>query len=438
MVSAILGRVLPALILLAVAMPALGAPYAAIVIDARNGAVLHARNADSRLHPASLTKMMTLYLVFEALQAGRLDLDQKVTISRHAASQPPSRIGLRAGQKAVIRDLIRAAAIKSANDAATALAEAVAGSEREFARMMTARAAALGMRNSSFRNANGLTASGHFSSARDMAVLGRRLFYDFPDYYNLFGRQEAPALGRTIRNTNRLLTSYSGADGIKTGYTRAAGYNLVASAERDGKRVIAVVFGGRSSRDRNQKVADLLDLGFDAAPVAVALERLAPLRDPRVREAGPPPPRAPAPESLVALGVRAIEEAVVPAAAAAETPPPRLAASETAPAESARPQPRPTLEVHLAINTRPLRAPTWSLHLGNYKDKAYARRLVTRAAAVPALKQAEPSVDRTVVKGLTLYSARLTGLSPSAARSACEALRRVTRRCRAVPARQGS
>ncbi len=248
------------------------APYAAMVMDARTGEILHSRNADTRLHPASLTKMMTLYVVFEAVENGEIDLDTRVKISRHAASEPPSKLGLRAGQRIRLRYLIRAAAVKSANDAATALAEAIEGSEARFARRMNRTAKALGMTRTTFKNAHGLTESGHLSTARDMTILGRHLFYDYPDYYNLFSRITADAGLRTVYHTNRkLLRSYQGADGIKTGYTRAAGFNLTASARRGGERVIATVFGGRSTASRNAKVAELLDLGFRRAPTRVAL-----------------------------------------------------------------------------------------------------------------------------------------------------------------------
>lgn len=250
------------------------APYAAMVMDARNAEVLHARNADTRLHPASLTKMMTLYVVFEAVENGEIDLDTRVKISRFAASEPPSKLGLRSGQRIRLRYLIRAAAVKSANDAATALAEAIEGSEARFARRMNRTAEALGMTRTTFKNAHGLTENGHLSTARDMTILGRHLFYDYPDYYNLFSRITANAKLRTVYHTNRrLLRSYRGADGIKTGYTRAAGFNLTASARRGGKRVIATVFGGRSTSSRNAKVAELLDLGFRKAPSRVALNK---------------------------------------------------------------------------------------------------------------------------------------------------------------------
>jgi D-alanyl-D-alanine carboxypeptidase len=267
------GRIIAALgglilvVCLALAGPARAAPYAAMVMDARTGEVLHSRNADTRLHPASLTKMMTLYIAFEAMRLGEIDADTEVRISANAAAEPPSKIGLRAGSTIRFRFLIRAAAIRSANDAATAIGEALEGSEAAFARRMNRTARALGMTRTTFRNAHGLTEDGHLSTARDMTILGRRLLYDYPQYYNIFSRREDNAGIATVRNTNRhVLNAYRGADGIKTGYTRAAGFNLVSSAIRGEERVIATVFGGRSAAWRNQRIMELLDMGFERAP----------------------------------------------------------------------------------------------------------------------------------------------------------------------------
>ncbi len=276
------------------------APYAAMVMDARNGEVLHSRNADTRLHPASLTKMMTLYIAFEAIRLGEITLDTEVTVSANAAGEPPSRLGLTTGSTIRLRYLIRAAAVRSGNDAATAIGEAIAGSEAAFARRMTRTARALGMTRTTFRNAHGLTSEGHLSTARDMTMLGRRLVYDYPQYYNLFSRVTADAGIATVRNTNRVvLTTYRGADGIKTGYTRAAGFNLVASAQRGEERIIATVFGGRSSAWRNARVIELLDMGFERAPSSVALRTPAlptytdDPQEPRGTTLRPPGQRAP-------------------------------------------------------------------------------------------------------------------------------------------------
>ncbi len=240
------------------------APYAAIVMDARTGEVLYEKNANTRLHPASLTKMMTLYIVFQEIEAGNLSLDTKVTISDYAAAQPPSRLGLKPGQKIAIRYLIRAAAVKSANDAAAALGDAISGDYVTFAKRMTSTARQLGMDDTTFKNANGLTAEGHLSTAHDMNVLGRHLFYDFPQYYNIFSRRTADAGIATVTNTNsRFLDGYEGADGIKTGYTAAAGFNLTASARRGEKHIIATVFGSTSTANRTAKMTELMDIGFD-------------------------------------------------------------------------------------------------------------------------------------------------------------------------------
>ena len=243
------------------------APYAAYVMDARTGETLYTENAETRLHPASLTKMMTLYIAFEEIERGNLSLDTMITVSKNAAAQPPSRLGLKAGQKIQLRYLIRAAAVKSANDAAAAIGDHIGGTTEQFAARMTKTAKAIGMKNTTFRNANGLTAKGHLSTAHDMSTLGRHLFYDFPQYYNIFSRRTTDAGMAEVANTNRrFLDAYKGADGIKTGYTEPAGFNLTASAERGGVRIIATVFGGKSTADRNAKMADLLDLGFRKAP----------------------------------------------------------------------------------------------------------------------------------------------------------------------------
>ncbi|MDO5704612.1 MAG: D-alanyl-D-alanine carboxypeptidase family protein, partial [Paracoccus sp. (in: a-proteobacteria)] len=324
-------------------------------MDGRTGKPIYAQNASTRLHPASLTKMMTLYMAFAAVEQGRVRLDSRFTISSNAAAEPPSKLGLRPGQQIELRYLIRAAAIKSANDAATAIGEGLAGSEAAFSQQMTATARALGMRNTHFRNANGLTQEGHYSTAEDMTILGRRLFYDFPQYYSLFSRRSADAGVAQVSSTNkRFLDDYPGADGIKTGYTRAAGFNLTASAQRGNKRIIATVFGGTSTAQRNQVMAQLLDAGFGRAPERVREIRPEPMNVPSQRvvrraQVQPEPTAVAAqPQRLVLSrsapprqGQRATDRASLVAtaptpapAAAAETP--RLVL-----ASSLRPSPRP-------------------------------------------------------------------------------------------------
>lgn len=248
------------------------APYAAMVMDARNGEVIHARNHDTKLHPASLTKMMTLYVAFEAVKHGEVGLDTKFRVSRRATKVECVCLGLREGQTISLRYLIRAAALRSANDAAMVIAEGISGNVEAFAERMTRTARAMGMRNTTFRNPHGLTHPGHVSTARDMTILGRQLFFDYPQYFNIFSRRSDFAGVGNVPNTNRrFLDAYRGANGIKTGYTRAAGFNLTASAQRGSRHIIATMFGGSSTAARNARVAELLDMGFSRAKSRVAV-----------------------------------------------------------------------------------------------------------------------------------------------------------------------
>nr|WP_245963877.1 D-alanyl-D-alanine carboxypeptidase family protein [Roseibaca ekhonensis] len=256
------------------AAPLVAAPYAAMVVDARNGEVLHARNHDTKLHPASLTKMMTLYLAFEAVKHGEVGLDTKFKVSRRATRAECVCLGLKQGQTISLRYLIRAAALRSANDAAVVIAEGISGSVEAFAKRMTLTARAMGMRNTTFKNPHGLTQSGHVSTARDMTTLGRQLFFDYPQYFNIFSRRSDFAGVANVPNTNRrFLDAYRGANGIKTGYTRAAGFNLTASAQRGSEHIIATMFGGSSTAARNARVAELLDMGFSRAKSRVAVRK---------------------------------------------------------------------------------------------------------------------------------------------------------------------
>ncbi len=414
-----------ATLVLAPAQEAAARQYAAVVMDARNGEVLHARNADTRLHPASLTKMMTIYLVIEAVESGRLDLDERVTVSRHAAGQPASKIGFRAGQRVRIRDLIRSAAVRSANDSAVVLAEAVAGSEAAFARLMTERARDMGMSRTTFRNASGLTADGHLSTARDMAVLGRHMLYDYPEYYNLFGRRSTRAFGRTVWTTNKLLGTYGGVDGIKTGYTRAAGFNLVASAERGARRVLVSMFGGSSSAARNREVARLLDLGFSRAPRVA--QYVAPVMTASLR--APVPAARPGGStndpSLLTASARVIGDALTPASAhASETDGPREAlalalvdVTPRAPVMGARPAPRPGG----AAQPGGLQAGDWAVRLGVYAERetALARLAAAAFGAMPELADATRDVDVLGAGDDRRYVGRLKGLDVGAAFEAC-------------------
>ena len=254
--------VLSMTLLLAGAKPG-EAGYASIILDADTGEVLRSRNADTRNYPASLTKMMTLYMLFDELDSGRMNLKTKLKVSKRAAGQPASKLGLKRGEKITAHQAIMALATKSANDVATVVAEAISGSEWEFAIAMTKRARDLGMKRTRFRNASGLPNRKQLSSARDMGILATALLRDFPQYYDFFSTTSFTYRGVTHRTHNNLLYRYPGMDGMKTGYIRASGFNLVATATRKGRRVIAVVFGGRTARSRDNHMVKLLDLGFD-------------------------------------------------------------------------------------------------------------------------------------------------------------------------------
>ncbi|MEP2533714.1 D-alanyl-D-alanine carboxypeptidase family protein [Shimia sp.] len=406
------------------------APYAAMVIDARSGEVLHARNADTRLHPASLTKMMTLYIAFEAIKNGEISLDTKVRISKNAAAEPPSKLGLKSGQRIAMRYLIRAASVKSANDAATAIGEALEGSEAAFARRMNRTAKALGMSNTTFKNAHGLTESGHMSTARDMTTLGRHLLYDYPQYYNLFSRRSTDAGIKTVTNTNRrLLAAYRGADGIKTGYTRAAGFNLVASAERGNERIIATVFGGRSSATRNAKVAELLDLGFGRAPSNVAVRKpSAP-----AYKGGPPPAgktirvnlavrkslrpkmrpvtNEPENQAVVIAAAKVIEHDIQSALLQAQQD---TAAALIAPEVTPPPEPKVVTRLSTSGGRH------WGVNVGRYASRYAAEKFLLKTA-LAEMSTLDGSL-RKVVRNSRGYEANFMGMTRETADLACRRL----------------
>lgn len=236
--------------------------YATIVMEAGTNRVLYATNPDELRHPASMTKMMTLLMLFEAMDRGEVSLDTPMRVSKFAASRPPTKLQLKARSTVRVEDAISALVILSANDVATVVAEHLGGTESKFGEMMTARAHELGMTNSVFRNASGLPDPKQVSTARDMATLSLALINNFPQHYGAFSRTEFTFRGATYRTHNRLLAAYEGADGLKTGFINSSGFNLAGSAMRDGRRVVAVTFGGNTAASRDRHVADLLDRGF--------------------------------------------------------------------------------------------------------------------------------------------------------------------------------
>ncbi|HSH57738.1 MAG TPA: D-alanyl-D-alanine carboxypeptidase family protein, partial [Halomonas sp.] len=236
--------------------------YAAIVVDVESGEILHAANAEETRYPASLTKMMTLYLLFEALEERSLGLDHALAVSSYAAGKPASKLYVKAGSTIPVETAIEALVIKSANDVAVVVAEALGGSEAHFARMMTDKARELGMTRTTFRNPHGLPDANQTTTARDMATLSLRLMQDFPQYYHYFSRTSFSWKGKTITGHNRLLDNYAGADGLKTGFIRASGFNVATSAVRNGRRLVSVVMGGFTAASRDAHMTDLLDRGF--------------------------------------------------------------------------------------------------------------------------------------------------------------------------------
>lgn len=242
--------------------PAQAEKYASIVIDMETDTVLHARHADELRYPASLTKAMTLYMLFDAMKTGEVGLYEQLPVSRMAAKQPPSALRLRPGTSITTRDAIYALITKSANDVAVVVAERLAGTEASFAKEMTVKARAMGMTRTTFKNASGLPNRQQLSTARDMAILAERLLVDHADYYGYFANTRF-AWGRAnYKNHNRLIGKVEGVDGIKTGYTRASGFNLMASAKRKGRRVIAIMFGGSSSKSRDAHVTELIEAAY--------------------------------------------------------------------------------------------------------------------------------------------------------------------------------
>lgn len=407
--------VVPLLILLCgFAAPAAARTEAAIVVDAGNGRVLYARRADTGIYPASLTKMMTLYMLFEAVERGRLRLDDPLPVSKRAAGMPASRLGLRAGESIRVEDAIRALIVKSANDVAVVVAEALGGTEAEFARLMTEKARALGMSRTTFVNASGLPDGRQRTTVRDLATLARRLISDFPQFYDHFSAERFRWKGRVYRTHNRLIGRYAGADGLKTGYIRASGYNLAASAVRDGRRVIAVYVGGRTAARRDREVVRLLDLGF---------ERLGPA--PLVA-LGPPVAR---PESAPAVAEPALAEAAGVEAPA--MPVARPVSASAADLDEIAPQRGPARERQVAAAAA---EKLYGVQVGAFlrPDDAY------RAARTAIRQFPDQLLDGTIEvsprqgRRKVYYRARIAGFGREEAERICVAMKRQRQDCMVV------
>jgi D-alanyl-D-alanine carboxypeptidase len=334
--------------------PALaGGPHAAMVIDANTGTVLMNESGDDARFPASLTKMMTLYMVFEQIEAGRLTMETRLKVSREANAAKPSKLDLEPGEDITVGDAVKALITKSANDASIVLAEAVGGTHREFAHLMTTKARSIGMSKTTFRNANGLPDSGQTTTGRDMITLGLRLQDDFPKYYPLFAMQSFTFNGHAHRNHNKMLGKFEGLDGIKTGYTHASGFNIVTSVRQGGKHVVGVVFGGATggSRDATMRVA-LTRALLKASPVKT--RKTGPQLIARARLAPPAAATAIAP---VPLPAAATEAAPVAAPVAVAKVRPVMVASRPRPSEPPAPAPAPVPAQALTVAPAPFTPP---------------------------------------------------------------------------------
>lgn len=407
------------------------ANHAAIVVDANTGKVLFADAPDAPRHPASLTKMMTLYMIFEALEAGRVAKNSPVPISRHAASMAPTKLGAKAGTSISVETAILGLVTKSANDAAAASAELLGGSESRFAQMMTAKARSLGMKNTRFYNASGLPDPRQVTTARDMAVLGIALRTDFPQYYKYFSVRSF-AYGRSrLANHNKLLGRVAGVDGIKTGYTRASGYNLVSSVALNDKKLVTVVLGGNSGRSRDVEVATLIQKFLPKASTRASGGLLAKLKanqaeDSEVTALADPEPIAPAKKAV------ALIEPVVASVVPGKKPVVSLTEEIEANAEGVDPIVTASAEPEVPA---PSGNGAWVIQIAAADSEAGAMKILNKAQASGgrALATARPFTQEVQKGAATLFRARFSGFdTKEQAWNACEALKRKQYGCFAL------
>ncbi len=386
------------------------AGYAHFIMDANTGKVLAARNADVLNHPASLTKMMTLYLTFEALHAGKLRWDQKITMSKNGASVIPSKLYVRQGQTFTVREAVYGMIVKSANDMAEGMGDHLGGSEARFAEMMTRKARQLGMTKTVFRNASGLPNKSQVTTARDMAKLGLALQRDFPKEYGLFATQSFNFRGKRIRGHNNLMYRYQGMDGIKTGYTNASGFNLVSAVNHNGRRVVGVVLGGKTARSRDAQMAALLDKAVPQASRGRNTEQLV----------------ASANVSRTFDVAAAVPPAAVPLPMFAE----RRADPVAMQIATANADVADMMQVSAIPRPAPAAAPSgqrsrWEVQIAATDSEAAARSLLANARSnIGNYSGIAPYTEAVQSGSATLYRARFTGFEDqSSAVSACKALK---------------
>ena len=432
-------------------------PYSAMVVDANTGRVLHADHENELRHPASITKVMTLYLLFEQLEKGRMSLDDEIPISSHAASMAPSRLGLRPGSTISVEDAIKAVVTKSANDIAAAIAEAVGGDEDSFAELMTAKAHSLGMSRTHYANASGLPDPEQLTTAHDLVILGRSIQERFPRYYAYFSTHQFTFRGMTIGNHTHLLGRVEGMDGIKTGYTNASGFNLLTSVKRGNRRIVSVVLGGRSVSSRDHIMEGLIEANLGSASpvkttmVADASSSEAPARaEPKLAPmatayAAPTPTIADLVEkprpAVIANGSRPTEDrtASIPYGKLSDGATRLVAASMTTTA--APPAPTHVAAVHppekqvtkvakaepaKAEPQRPAAARSGTMiQIGASDEMSKANQLLVKARGrAPALSRAAAFTEKVKTGSGTLYRARFAGLTETTAEAACKSLKR--------------
>ncbi len=399
--------------------PLVDGRYGSIVVDADSLNIIHARQIDAQRFPASLTKLMTLYLTFDALNDGTLTLDQKLPISRKAQNTPPGKLGVKKGQFITVDDAIQAVTVKSANDVAVVLAEAIGGTEAQFAEMMTARAISLGMVKTQFSNPHGLPNPLQVTTARDMAKLAMAHLNNHSRYYHYFGQKSFRYKGKTYKNTNGLLHWLEGVDGFKTGYTRASGYNLVVSAKRDGRRIIAVVLGGASNKSRNAHMQDLIERSFTSigvqpmtsvAPVMVSATK-------RKTVKKPVPSASPMKTASAAMPSAKLASAKIPAAV-------RLRGRNNQP-------------VTITTKGAPIAAQSaaldnaWSIQVGTFNTKQDALAQL-EGVGLMVSNTATPVVMPFKQNGRVFYRARFKNISSGQAQKSCRALSALKTGCAVI------
>lgn len=391
--------------------------YAAVIMDAQTGRILHQAYAHKSLAPASLTKMMTLFMAFEAIENGKLHMNKHLTVSQNAINQPPSKLGLTAKTKITVREAIYILITRSANDVAYAMGETISGSHDQFARAMTKRAHELGMKNSYFYNASGLPHAKQKSTAYDMALLGRAMMQHFPQHYHFFKTIRYNYRGRVIETHNNLMRRFDGMDGMKTGYTHASGFNLVSSAVRNNRRVIVSVFGGRTAVSRDNHVADLMNRGF------AALER-----DQSKTQYAAATPSKPASQAVNVTKTQPTIQRWTPDGGqvrplVAHTDNTTSQGDHTAPTTAPLYQ-QASYQTHSSQSHSSTR--NWGIQVGAFSTEALSQRALQNVQQQlrPILHQsgAQPLIMPLVTAQGTVYRARIIGLSPQAANQACEQL----------------